>query len=1002
MKSFAPFRLDTTNQCLWRADARVPLTPKAFDVLRYLVERAGRLVTQDEILEDLWPETFVNREGVRKYILEIRKVLEDRPGKPTFIETFPKRGYQFIARVIEDQSVPQSGAAVECAETLVGRDAALGRLQRLFARALDGHRQVIFITGEPGIGKTTLVDAFRTLAAGEPNLRIATGQCIDGFGTEAYYPMLEAIGSLLSRGDDLSFTETVAKLAPTWLAQFPSVLNAEQRDSLRRDILGSTRGRVVREICEALEELSSKHPLIVVLEDLHWSDAATLDVISAVARRRERAKLVFIGTYRPVDAILSRNPLKGLKEDLLLHHLCEEVALERLEDVDVAEYLAREFALNDFPPDLANLIHANSGGNALFMAAIVRDIVKRGLIVQDRGTWTLSAPTQDAYPGIPETLQEVLETQFEQLSPDEQRVLETCSVAGERFSVWAATVMLESSPAWIEETCDGLAHRQQFLRSVGIHPTANGTASAHYEFRHSLYRQALYRRLSTANKSNLHRRLGEGLMGACDGGKPEYASELALHFKGARDYERATRSLLLAAENDSRRFAHGDSIHVLQHALELSRLLDEHKRTQLEIEILQRIGDAHYALGAMSDSASAYESAAVRAAEAGLVQQQIHALSRLAVPAWYLDSARGNQICERAVEVSRQYADPLLVARTQLAAACFRLMYDDWREQDVQLCLSARQSIRQLSTASIPEDMLYAYVQTIQGEYKEALQQAETGISSMSDPAMYLLALGAKSLILIGSGRFGELLRMIRTGRELAEKNGEDPWVFIFREAWLRALCFDFEGVRRLSEIVMRSDAEQHAAEPRMMAMVGSGYAELYRGRCDKALQYFAEVRDPRNTSKFLFHWRWRLRAQLGCVDARLQAGDVQNARTEVDSFLESALATEEPNLHAFAWEASARVAIAEDDRARAAACIDNALTILEKFDLPVVAWRVHATAWDFCSEIGESNKAEEHRVRAKQVILRLRDTFEPGEPLRESLVNAAPVRRILGRAVSV
>jgi TolB-like protein/DNA-binding winged helix-turn-helix (wHTH) protein/thioredoxin-like negative regulator of GroEL len=105
MKSFQSFRLDSANQCLWRGDERAQVTPKAFDVLRYMVENAGRLVTQDELLEALWPETYVNQEVLRKYILEIRKVLGDRPEKPEFIETVTKRGYRFIAPVV-DESVP--------------------------------------------------------------------------------------------------------------------------------------------------------------------------------------------------------------------------------------------------------------------------------------------------------------------------------------------------------------------------------------------------------------------------------------------------------------------------------------------------------------------------------------------------------------------------------------------------------------------------------------------------------------------------------------------------------------------------------------------------------------------------------------------------------------------------------------------------------------------------------------------------------------------------------
>jgi DNA-binding winged helix-turn-helix (wHTH) protein len=106
MKSFQGFCLDTANQCLWRGPERVAIPPKPYDMLRYLVENPGRLVTQDELLEKLWPETYVNPELIRKYILDIRKILGDRPDKPKFIETVTKRGYRFIAPVIDESATP--------------------------------------------------------------------------------------------------------------------------------------------------------------------------------------------------------------------------------------------------------------------------------------------------------------------------------------------------------------------------------------------------------------------------------------------------------------------------------------------------------------------------------------------------------------------------------------------------------------------------------------------------------------------------------------------------------------------------------------------------------------------------------------------------------------------------------------------------------------------------------------------------------------------------------
>ena len=111
MKLFKTFRLDTANHLLWRNEDRVPLAPKAFDVLAYLVKHPGRLVTQDEILEAVWSETYVNPEVLRKYILEVRKALGDRPDNPEFIETIPKRGYRFVAPVVEESTAEPSIAA---------------------------------------------------------------------------------------------------------------------------------------------------------------------------------------------------------------------------------------------------------------------------------------------------------------------------------------------------------------------------------------------------------------------------------------------------------------------------------------------------------------------------------------------------------------------------------------------------------------------------------------------------------------------------------------------------------------------------------------------------------------------------------------------------------------------------------------------------------------------------------------------------------------------------
>src|SRR5262245_40312023 len=342
MKPFHAFRLDLTNHCLWHGDERVSLTPKAFDLLRYLVEHRDRLVTQEEILDALWTDTFVNQEVVKKYILGIRKVLGDRPDNPEFIRTFPKRGYQFVAPVTDDRRTSTEKVSAS-AKPFLDRHAARGRLDHFLERATQGKRQVVFVTGEAGVGKTTFVDLFVQRAGLLPDLQIARGQCIEGFGgQEAYYPMLEAIDQLIRASDDTRLVQTLATRGPTWLLQFPSLVKAEQREALQRDTAGATRERMVREVCDTLEAITADRPLVLVLEDLHWADLSTLDVISTLARRQAPAQVLLIGTLRP-PSTASQPAVNRLRQDLAIRNLASEIHLEPFEAAEVSEYISLHF-----------------------------------------------------------------------------------------------------------------------------------------------------------------------------------------------------------------------------------------------------------------------------------------------------------------------------------------------------------------------------------------------------------------------------------------------------------------------------------------------------------------------------------------------------------------------------------------------------------------------------------------------------------------------------------
>jgi tetratricopeptide (TPR) repeat protein len=577
------------------------------------------------------------------------------------------------------------------------------------------------------------------------------------------------------------------------------------------------------------------------------------------------------------------------------------------------------------------------------------------------------------------------------------------SVAGERFSVWAITSLLDIGPEQIEDLCDQLCTRQHVIKSAGIQELPNGVVSAHYEFRHSLYRQAIYRFVAAGTRSRLHRGLADRLQTLCTPEHRELATEVAFHFEEGRDHEPAIRYLLLAAENAARRFAYRDSVDLLQRALELASKPGSSGAEQ-QIRILEFIGDAHYAQGAMAESAKAYGSGVVRAAEAHLKAARVGALTCLMQPFGLIDPDRGLAALAEAEELSRRVDDPLLVARTQMLAASCRLLYETWRKEDADLCTSAHQKLCALGDLSTPpyHVVMYAYVQALQGSCQQALEIVDMLNPTESKPismSAYLAALGVRTVALLRLGRFGDVLQIVRTGKEMAQRNGSDPWLLNFREAWLRTLALDFEGVRQLCEFIMRPSAEYPTSQPTAIASVAAGYAEFDRGRFDEAIEYFKRVRDPQRTPKFFLHWFWRITAQLGLSKVWLESGNVAQARAEADAFLQPALSTADPHLQALAWEMKTRIAIAEEAWDAAADHLREALSVVECFAVPVAAWQVHATAWDFYRHAKNDAAAESNRAFAEAHILAIVNSFTSDEPLRGIFLSAAPVRRVLDKA---
>ncbi|MBI3303934.1 MAG: AAA family ATPase [Deltaproteobacteria bacterium] len=574
---FGPFRFDPANEQLWQGEQEIALRPKPLAVLHYLVEHPRRLVTKEELIKSVWAGTYVTNTVFKVCIREIRQALGEDSAAPRYVETVSRLGYRFIretgGKQREQRIIPAMDLASSRSGQVVGREGELRQLQRWLEKAMRGERQVVFVVGEPGIGKTAVVEAFLERAAASGDLWIGRGQCLEHYGAgEAYMPVLEAWGRLCREPGGEHLIELLRRHAPMWLMQMPSLIDEAELETLQRKVQGTTRERMLREMAETLEVLTAEKGLVLKLEDLHWSDYSTLGLVSYLAQRRGPARLLMIGTYRPADVVVSGHPLKGIKQELQVHGRCEEMRLELLKEKEVGKYLAVRFPGSHLPAKLTGLIHRRTDGNPLFMVNVVDYLVRQGMMVEDRGKWELKGGLEVVEVGVPESLRQMIEKQIEGLNVEEKRVLEVVSVAGVEFSVAAVAAGLKGEADEVEERCEELVRKEQFLRSGGIEEWPDGTMEGRYGFIHALYQNVLYDRVVEARRIRLHQRIGERKEAAYGNRAGEIAGELAVHFEEGRDYRRAVQYFGQAAENAIRRSAHQEAIGHLTKGLGLLKL----------------------------------------------------------------------------------------------------------------------------------------------------------------------------------------------------------------------------------------------------------------------------------------------------------------------------------------------------------------------------------------------------------------------------------------------
>jgi predicted ATPase len=584
--TFGPFRLETTQARLWRGEQAIPLRPRTGAVLRYLATHSGRLVTKTELRQHVWAGMHVTDTVLRVCIREIRAALEDAAEAPQYLQTAGGQGYQWL--------VPGDGSAVPPAANrpIVGRQAEVEALEKCFRRAAIGERQLVFLSGEGGIGKTTVIDLWLTHLDIGREVWLGRGQGAEHYGTgEPYLPVLEALGQLGRGPAGPALLTVLRRYAPMWLVQLPGLVSDAELERVQRQVQGATQARMIRELAEALDVLTADTPLVLVLEDLHWSDSATVECLAALAQRREPARLLVVGTYRPTETVLRAHPLRGSVQELCGRGQAVDLRLECLPAEGVAAYVAGRLRGPVAAP-LAAFMYERSEGNALFMVNMVEYLVAQGWVVRRAGAWMLQDGVETEGISIPDGLRQLLMRRVEALQPDVRRVLEAASVVGEAFVVAAVAAGAQCSADKVEAVCEGLAAHQHFLDDIGLTVWPDGTSGGSYRFRHSLYAQVLYEQLGSARRQQLHRRIGVCLEAGYGAQAKEIAAQLALHFERGGEIQRAVHYLQQAGDNAARRNAQHEAVSALTKALALlATLPDSPACTQHELALQLALGE---------------------------------------------------------------------------------------------------------------------------------------------------------------------------------------------------------------------------------------------------------------------------------------------------------------------------------------------------------------------------------------------------------------------------
>jgi predicted ATPase len=483
---------------------------------------------------------------------------------------------------------PAAGAGPDAARpALVGRARERAALAEAFATASAGRGSLLCISGEPGLGKTALVEQFLAELSADDRACIARGRCSERLaGSEAYLPLLEALESLLRGPDGSAAARRMKAVAPTWYAQV-----APHGASPAGEAPEISQERLKRELVAFFEEASRVRPVVLFLDDLHWADASTVDLLAYLGARCAAQRLLLLIAYRPTELLVGRHPFVPVQLELQRHGVCREISLGFLGRGDADGYLALAFPGHAFPEEFADTVHDKTEGNPLFLVDLLRYLRDRGVIAPRQGGWALTRAVLDFRRELPESVLSMIRKKVALLRKTDLRLLLVAAVQGCEFDSAVPARVLDLDPASVEERLETLERVHGLVRRRQEQEFPDGTPTLRYQFVHVLYQNTLYGALQPTRRAAWSGAVARALLGFGADKAPAAANELALLFEAAREPEPAVDYYLQAAHNAVRVSAHHEAAQLAGRGLALlPKLPPAPSRDRQELALLLALG----------------------------------------------------------------------------------------------------------------------------------------------------------------------------------------------------------------------------------------------------------------------------------------------------------------------------------------------------------------------------------------------------------------------------